>query len=149
MATVAGEFVGGASLARSPYADYAEKIAPGVTSIVESQRSYAQNWWTTLETIMPSMDMTDEQRGLLSDLLIVVRGDVRIGTSNGDSEQIPPPVAGVNQSQYMGDGSTPYAYTADEIKTALAQAAPTANKPDLVRIIAYVGAAITIFNWIL
>lgn len=148
MATVAGEFVGGAPLAGSPYADYAEKIAPGITSIVESQRTTTADWWDTLEMILPSMDMTDEQRVLLGDLLIVVRGDVRIATSNGDNESIPPPIAGINQSQYAGLNSSPYAYTPEEIKAAFAAAAPTENKPDLVRIIAYVGAAITIASWL-
>lgn len=148
MATVAGEYVGGAPLAGSPYEQYAEEIAPGIVSIVESQRTTSANWWEVLQAILPVMNATNEQRELLMDLLVTVRGDNRIATSNGDSDAIAPPIAGINQSMYVnGAPENPYAFTPDEIKAALGT--PTEQKPDLVRIVAYVGAAVTIANWLL
>jgi hypothetical protein len=67
MATVFNAVYPQPKLSATVYAAPLEKIAPGITAIVDSQQlSPTQSWLDALESVLPSLTMTDAQRVLVT-----------------------------------------------------------------------------------
>lgn len=127
MTTYYGQLMVGSSLRDSPFALVMETIAPGIVEMTESRRNPNQNWWETMQALLPSLNMTKEQGEMLSEQLQLARENK-------------PPRVDVSIAEDV-------AQLAEDIRTAMQT--PTFQKPDFVKLIAYIGAGITVMNWLM
>lgn len=127
MTTYFGQLMVGVSLRDSPFALVMETIAPGIVDMTESRRNPNQNWWETMQTLLPSLNMTAEQGEMINVQLQLAR--------ENKPPRIDPSIA------------EDVAQLAEDIRTAMET--PTSQKPDFVKLVAYIGAGVTVLNWLL
>ena len=123
MTTLFGPISQPATLQSSGYQPLIETIAPGMTGILASVTVQDEPWYNAMLRTLIYLNLTDAQRNLL-----IVQG-------NRAAQGIPaPPIADATsaaataQAAAIADGLTP--------------------KPNLLKTIGWLGAGMTVFNWI-
>ena len=141
MTTVFGALVGGFSLVGSKWETPLEDAAPGITAIIAANREYTTNWWVTAQGLLPVLEMLPEQRDLVFGIIAAAREEYRLskatvgGRDIGESTQVNAPQA-VQAAQ------------ASSVNQSLIAQNAVAPKADLLKVISYVGAGVTVLRWI-